>query len=55
VFEFAQIFEPGLRHVAEERERQRMEISRPGDAAPPFGGDDLDSGEIVVEAEPRES
>jgi len=49
--EFFMIFEPGLKHLVEERKRQRMEIKRPGDGAPPFGPIDLDSGVVFLDAE----
>ena len=45
------IFEPGLRHLVEERERQGLDVRRPGDGAPPFGPVDLDSG--VAYLDPR--
>jgi Family of unknown function (DUF6191) len=49
--EFFMIFEPGLRHLVEERRRQKLEIKRPGDGAPPFGPVDLDSGVVYLDAE----
>jgi hypothetical protein len=48
--EFFMIFEPGLKHLVEERRRQKLEIKRPGDGAPPFGPIDLDSGVVYLEA-----
>lgn len=45
------IFEPGLKHLVDERERQRLEIVRPGDGAPPFGVD-LDSGVVDLDWQP---
>ncbi|WP_043499312.1 DUF6191 domain-containing protein [Georgenia sp. SUBG003] len=48
--EFFMIFEPGLRHLVEERKRQKMDIRRPGDGAPPFGPVDLDSGVVYLDA-----
>ncbi|MHB1064727.1 MAG: DUF6191 domain-containing protein [Georgenia sp.] len=45
------IFEPGLQHLVKERERQRLEVVRPGDGAPPFGID-LDSGVAYLDVEP---
>ncbi|GAA1650843.1 DUF6191 domain-containing protein [Georgenia ruanii] len=50
--EFFAIFEPGLRHLIEERERRRLDIQRPGEGAPPFGPVDLDAGVAYIE-EPR--
>jgi hypothetical protein len=47
--EFFMIFEPGLRHLVEERERQRLDVRRPGNGAPPFGPVDLDSGVAYIE------
>ncbi|MEE6272029.1 DUF6191 domain-containing protein [Georgenia wangjunii] len=51
--EVAQIFEPGLKHLFDERERQRHEVQVPGDAAPP-NRIDLESGVVYVDevAEP---
>ena len=45
------IFEPGLRHLLEERERRRHEVQIPGSAAPPFGID-LDAGVAYVDVPP---
>jgi hypothetical protein len=47
--EFFMIFEPGLRHLVEERERLELDVRRPGDGAPPFGPVDLDSGVAYIE------
>ena len=47
------IFEPGLRHLVEERERQELDVRRPGDGAPPFGPVDLDSGVAYLEPGPK--
>jgi hypothetical protein len=47
--EFFAIFEPGLRHLIEERERLELDVRRPGDGAPPFGPVDLDSGVAYIE------
>lgn len=47
------IFEPGLRHLVEERERLELDVRRPGDGAPPFGTVDLDSGVAYIERTPR--
>jgi len=51
--EFFAIFEPGLRHLIEERERLEMDVRRPGDGAPPFGPLDLDSGVAYIERDPK--
>ena len=51
--EFFMIFEPGLRHLVEERERLELDVRRPGDGAPPFGPIDLDSGVAYLEQEAR--
>jgi hypothetical protein len=51
--EFFMIFEPGLRHLVEERERLELDVRRPGDGAPPFGPVDLDSGVAYLEQRPR--
>lgn len=42
------IFEPGLRHLLEERERRRHEVQIPGSAAPPFGID-LEAGVAYID------
>ncbi|MFD1507646.1 DUF6191 domain-containing protein [Georgenia yuyongxinii] len=42
---------PGLKHLTDERERQRLEIERPGDGAPPFGID-LDAGIAYPQTKP---
>lgn len=47
------IFEPGLRHLVEERERLELDVRRPGDGAPPFGPVDLDSGVAYLEQRPK--
>ncbi len=48
---FLEIFAPGLRHLREERERQRHDVAHPRVAGPPLGID-LDAGtaRIVVPA-----
>jgi hypothetical protein len=51
--EFFMIFEPGLRHLVEERERLELDVRRPGDGAPPFGPVDLDSGVAYLEQRPK--
>ncbi|WP_448072017.1 DUF6191 domain-containing protein [Georgenia yuyongxinii] len=48
------LFEPGHQHLVDERERQRLEITRPGDGAPPFGID-LDAGIVYLEPGPVRS
>ncbi|WP_454777943.1 DUF6191 domain-containing protein [Georgenia muralis] len=48
------IFEPGLRHLLEERERRRHEVQIPGSAAPPFGID-LDAGVAYLPTEEESS
>ncbi len=40
---FIEIFAPGMRHLREERERQRHDVSYPKQGGPPFGID-LDAG-----------
>ncbi|WP_127131471.1 DUF6191 domain-containing protein [Georgenia sp. SYP-B2076] len=49
-----EIFEPGMKHLFAERERQRLEIQRPGDGAPPFGVD-LDAGVAYFDLPPAEA
>jgi hypothetical protein len=46
---FLEIFQPGLRHLREERERQRTDVAHPKKGGPPLGID-LDAGtaRIVV-------
>lgn len=40
---FLEIFAPGLRHLSEERERQRHDVAHPRVGGPPLGID-LDAG-----------
>jgi hypothetical protein len=40
---FIEIFAPGMRHLREERERQRHDVVHPKQGGPPFGID-LDAG-----------
>lgn len=41
---FLEIFQPGLRHLREERERQRMDVAHPTNGADPLVEIDLDAG-----------
>jgi Family of unknown function (DUF6191) len=47
---FSEIFQPGLRHLREERERQRLMVARPPAAGPAPLGIDLDAGTAVLPA-----
>jgi hypothetical protein len=50
---FSEIFEPGLRHLREERDRQRMLVVNPthGGGAPL--GIDLDQGKATISTPPQ--
>ena len=61
---FLEIFQPGLKHLHEEKGRERMLVVRPSHGAGPPLGIDLDAGtasivvpgrvqEVDVETEPR--
>lgn len=43
--DFVEIFQPAHKHLVAEQERQRLDVVREGDAAPPW---DLDSGPVVL-------
>lgn len=45
---FLEIFQPGLRHLREERERQRMDVAHPTDGADPLMEIDLDAGTATI-------
>jgi Family of unknown function (DUF6191) len=49
---FLEIFEPGLKHLRQEKDRQRMLVVRPspGDGAPL--GIDLDAGKATINLAP---
>lgn len=49
---FLEIFQPGLRHLREERERQKLMVARPPAAGPAPLGIDLDAGTAVIPAHP---
>jgi hypothetical protein len=53
---FLEIFAPGMRHLREERERQRHDVTYPKHGGPPFGID-LDAGtaRFAVPAAPPET
>ena len=44
---FLEIFQPGLRHLREERNRQQLIVPRPRASGPPLGID-LDRGTAVI-------
>jgi len=46
---FLEIFQPGLRHLREERDRQKLMVARPpaADGGPPLGID-LDAGTATI-------
>lgn len=44
---FIEIFQPGYKHLREERDRKRIEAQIPESGAPPFGVD-LDAGTAVI-------
>lgn len=43
--DFVEVFQPAHKHLVEEQERQRLDVVREGDAAPPF---ELDGGPVVL-------
>lgn len=45
---FLEIFQPGLRHLREERDRQRMDIAYPTNGADPLIEIDLDAGVAIL-------
>jgi len=45
---FMEIFQPGLKHLREERERQRMNVAHPTDGADPLVEIDLDAGTATI-------
>jgi hypothetical protein len=45
---FIEIFQPGYKHLREERDRKRIEAQIPESGAPPFGVD-LDAGTAVIQ------
>jgi hypothetical protein len=49
---FLEIFQPGLKHLREERDRQRMLVVRPSHGAGPPMGIDLDAGKATISVTP---
>ena len=45
---FLEIFQPGLRHLREERDRQKMLVVRPAHGAGVPMGIDLDAGKATI-------
>lgn len=45
---FLEIFQPGLKHLYEEKERQRMLVVRPSHGGGPPLGIDLDAGTALI-------
>ena len=45
---FLEIFQPGLKHLYEEKDRQRMLVIRPSHGAGPPLGIDLDAGTASI-------
>lgn len=45
---FGELFQPGLRHLREERERQKLTVPRPPAAGRASLGIDLDAGTAVI-------
>ncbi|WP_370514089.1 DUF6191 domain-containing protein [Cellulomonas sp. JZ18] len=43
--DFVEVFQPAHKHLVAEQERQRLDVVREGDAAPPF---DLDAGPVAL-------
>jgi hypothetical protein len=50
---FLEIFQPGLRHLREERERQKLMVARPPAAGRAPLGIDLDAGTAVIPVRSR--
>jgi hypothetical protein len=50
---FLEIFQPGLRHLREERERQKLMVARPPAAGRAPLGINLDAGTAVIPARPH--
>lgn len=45
---FMEIFQPGLKHLREERERQRMNVAHPTNGADPLMAIDLEAGTATI-------
>jgi hypothetical protein len=45
---FLEIFQPDLKHLRQERDRQRMLLVRPSNGAGPPMGIDLDAGQATI-------
>ena len=45
---FLEVFQPGLKHVREERDRQKMLVVRPSHGAGAPMGIDLDAGKATI-------
>ena len=51
---FLEIFQPGLKHLREERDRQKMLVVRPSHAARAPLGIDLDAGKATIAVTPSQ-
>ncbi|MCW2805286.1 MAG: hypothetical protein JWN06_3503 [Propionibacteriaceae bacterium] len=51
---FFEIFNPGLRHLREEKERQKMLVSKPTHGGGPPLGIDLDGGTAKITIRPKQ-
>jgi hypothetical protein len=51
---FLEIFQPGLKHVREERDRQKMLVVRPLHGASAPMGIDLDAGKATISVTPSQ-
>ena len=49
---FLEIFQPGLKHLREERDRQKMLVVRPSHGAGAPMGIDLDAGKATISLTP---
>jgi Family of unknown function (DUF6191) len=49
---FLEIFQPGLKHLREERDRQKMLVVRPSQGAGAPMGIDLDAGKATISVTP---
>ena len=51
---FLEIFQPGLKHLREERDRQKMLVVRPSHGGDAPMGIDLDAGKAIIAVPPRQ-
>ena len=51
---FLEIFQPGLKHLRDERDRQKMLVVRPSHGGGAPMGIDLDAGKATIAVTPRQ-